>query len=159
MQASSPAQKSDEEGDVRFLRHVCTQQRHVILYNMSCCNFVVVVVVFLSSSAVDSISAPPFLGHSQILSCSRRETWFSPELWDKIWEWPGDEATPMHHHPLYFFSFSTFSLSPPPLLAHNTNSGLRLPLKFLGVLTVMLIILYQVCASIGCFLSTVMLCM
>ena len=66
MQASSPAQKSDEEGDVRCLRHVCTQQRYVILYNMSCCNFVVVVVVvvvvFLSSSAVDSISAsPPFL--------------------------------------------------------------------------------------------------
>ena len=45
MQASSPAQKSDEEGDVRCLRHVCTQQRYVILYNMSCCNFVVVVVV------------------------------------------------------------------------------------------------------------------
>ena len=38
------------------------------------------------SACVCGLASSP--GHSQILSRSR----FSPQLRDKIWEWPGDEA-------------------------------------------------------------------
>ena len=65
--------------------------------------------------------------------------------------------------PFYLpFSFFVYLLTNPPLLTlHSCTQGLRLPLKFLGVLTVMLIILYQVHASIGCycFLPAVLPCM
>ena len=57
---------------------------------------------YLYMCIVNLASSP---GHSQILSCSRGETtsWtgsfdprpspdISPQLQDKIWEWPGDEA-------------------------------------------------------------------
>ena len=35
-------------------------------------------------------------GHSQILSHSCGEIDFSPQLRDKIWQWPGNKATVLH---------------------------------------------------------------
>ena len=34
-----------------------------------------------------------FPDHSQVLFCSCGENLISPQLWDKIWEWPGNETT------------------------------------------------------------------
>ena len=36
-------------------------------------------------------------GHSQILSRSYGEKSVSPQLQDKIWEWPGEEAMALGH--------------------------------------------------------------
>ena len=44
------------------------------------------------SNLCQNLASSP--GHSQILSRSRGE---KPRLRDKIWEWPGDEASQNHH--------------------------------------------------------------
>ena len=48
-------------------------------------------------TADSTVKLASFPGHSQILSSSYGEkSGFSPQLLDKIWEWPGNEATVKH---------------------------------------------------------------